>query len=228
MSDLITLRARPAAQHSRPADWKRGLHANVTVMTGCNRRCPDCCCGDVVLRAKSRVFSAEDIARDVGALGDVGHVILTGGEPTLHPDFPRVAEMARNARGGRRMTLVTNGARLVKHAEATRFFDAIRMSVFTDASNAGESTDPNIAEEFRKICPPGVSFEPSVVIHYRTVGGGNPCERIYNTVSTMDGRAYSCCVASGIDGAQSTDLSSGWEDRLLGVAAPCSTCVFGI
>jgi hypothetical protein len=227
MSDLVTLRRPPRAP--RPASWRRNLaSANVTIITGCNRSCPDCCCGDVVLRAKPIVFSVDDVARDVAALGDAGVVYLTGGEPTLHPDFPAVAEAARRARGSLPLVLITNGARLVRHAAATRHFDAIRMSVFVEGSNAGSPTDPSIVEEFKKVCPPGVRFEPSVVIHYRTTGGSGTCERIHNTMSTMNGRAYPCCVASGIDGAESTDLlTPGWEDRLLDVAAPCDRCVFG-
>lgn len=226
---LAQLRTRHLPRAAYPAGWKQSLCANVTILTPCDRRCPHCCCGDVVYRAsgKGKIFSPEDIARDVAALGDVGTVFLTGGEPTIHPEFAAVAEAARRARGSGRLTLITDGSKLVKHAEAMRFFDNIRMSVFDSTSNAGESTTVGIVEKFREVCPPGVSFEPSVIIHYRTAGGSKPCERIENTVSTMDGRVYPCCVASGISGALSTELTEGWESRLLGVDVPCSACVFG-
>jgi hypothetical protein len=223
---LVTLRSRKLPRSGYKSDWRQLLSANVTVMTPCNRRCPDCCCGDVVFREKGRIFSAEEIARDIVQLGDVGTVLLTGGEPTLHPDFPAVAEAARAARGGGKLTLVTAGARLVKHAASMRFFDTIRMSVFDESSNAGESTTPGIVEEFRKVCPEGVNFEPALVVHYRS-SGPNPCERVDYTISTMGGRVYACCVASGISGASSTELSEGWEERLLGVDVPCDKCVFG-
>ena len=74
--------------------WKNALWANVMVTTACDRECPDCCEGDVVLRAKGRVFSPESIAADIAALGAVGFVTLTGGEPTLHPRFEEVAHLA--------------------------------------------------------------------------------------------------------------------------------------
>lgn len=223
---LVSIRT-PTARPAYSSTWKQELHANVTVLTPCNRRCPHCCCGDVVYREKGRIFSPDDIARDIAALGDVGTVLLTGGEPTLHPNFPAVAEAARSARGKRKLTLVTAGAKLVQHAHATRFFDNIRMSVFDETSDAGASTPSGLVEQFTKVCPPGVSFEPAIITHYRTAGGKNPCGRISNTVSTMDGRVYPCCVASGISGARSTDLTAGWENRLLEVRAPCESCVFG-
>lgn len=180
-----------------------------------------------MFNAKGRIFSPADISRDVAALGDVGTVFLTGGEPTLHPQFPAMAEAARAARGSGKLTLITNGARLVRHAEATRFFDNIRMSVFDESCDAGEPTTPGIVEAFREVCPPNVSFEPSIVPHYRTAGGPNPCDRLDNTISTMDGRVYACCVASGIAGAASTELTPGWEERLLNIDVPCERCVFG-
>jgi hypothetical protein len=202
-------------------------YANVTIMTPCDRRCPRCCCRDVVT-ARGQIFSPEEIARDVLALGDVPHVLLTGGEPTLHPRFDEVVLRARIARGERRLILNTNGARVLEHLNSIVLFDELRLSVFTDRSNTGdERTDLALVQAIRDALAGEVEVLANETIHEDTGGGLNACERIENTISTMDGRVYACCVASGIAGAASTKLTAGWEERLAAVPAPCASCVFG-
>ena len=208
----------------RAEAWRRSVGANVMVTTACDRACPNCCEGDVVLRAKGRVFSPESIADDIRALGPIGVVNLSGGEPTLHPEFERVAELAREARGSLPLTLITNGKNLVKKSEAMKYFDRVDMSIFTAESNAGELTDLSIAEKFRAKSRTPLNAFP--VVHTKSSGSG-ACGRELYTISTMAGRVYGCCVANGIDDAESTDLSPGWEERLLSVPLPCDRCVFG-
>ncbi len=203
------------------------LWANVMITTACDRACPDCCCGDVVLRAKGRVFSPESIAAEVRALGPVARVYITGGEPTLHPQFEQVARLAHEARGGLPLYLVTNGFRLAEKADAARYFDHIDWSRFDAASNAGAPTDPEIGRRYLARAPAGAgAFSDNHIVHTRTQGSG-VCGRETFTVSVMAGRVYGCCVACGIEGAESTELSPGWLDRLGGVALPCDRCVFG-
>lgn len=210
---------------SEMSDWKHNLFANVMINTGCNRACPDCCVGDVVLRAKARTFAPDKIAAEVKELGDVGVVLLTGGEPTIHPKFDEVAAKCHEARGGLPLHMVTNGARLVHHEKSIRYFDAVRLSQFTEESNAGEPSDPAIAGNFRAVST--VKLLTGTTVHTRT-SGKNACGRETHTISVMDGRVYGCCVACGIDGAESTELSPGWEERVRKVPLPCDRCVFGV
>lgn len=210
----------------RAESWWKGIGANVMVTTACDRACPNCCEGDVVLRAKGRVFSPESIAADIRALGPVGWVNLSGGEPTLHPEFERVVELARKARGNRPLSIITNGKNLVEKSAVMKLFDRVDMSLFTAESNASEPTDLSIVERFRQR-QPEVRFNPFHVVHTKSSGSG-ACGREKYTISTMEGRVYGCCVANGIDRAESTDLSPGWEDRLLSVPLPCDRCVFGV
>jgi len=63
--------------------------------------------------------------------------------------------------------------------------------------------------------------------HVDCGGGPRPCYRIRSTVGVREGRVYPCCVACGISDAPSTELSDGWERRVLEVEAPCERCVFG-
>jgi hypothetical protein len=231
MHDSI-LRRRGSLQETQPYRWKQGLFANVIVVTYCNRHCPLCCEADMVRRSPPRDVSIPQIVDDIVALGDVGVVLLTGGESTLHEDFVGMLESAREARGNRPLTLYTNGYRLMEYAaHVIRYCDRVNLSVYGEDSNAGEPTDPTVVERFRTLCPPQVHFSPFFMSgdmkHQASSGGASPCYRLFITISAQEGRVYPCSVAHGIANAEYTDLSPGWERRLLDVAAPCERCVFG-
>jgi uncharacterized radical SAM superfamily Fe-S cluster-containing enzyme len=212
--------------------WKSNLIANLIVVTYCNRACPHCCEADMTLRSPPRDVPLKQIAHDIYALGPVGAVLLTGGEATLHKDFVAMLETARKARGPATLVLYTNGAKLLEHAsDITRLCDRVNMSVYDNTSNAGEPTDPTIVEKFSALCPSNVHFDHFQMTgsnrHQEISGGSNPCFRLFNTISAQEGRVYPCSVAHGITDAESTELSRGWEMRLLDVVTPCERCVFG-
>ena len=85
-------------------EWSRGLQQNRTQVTvvlnyQCNKQCPYCFSSEIGRRlpqpiALRRFIQAIDWAQRSGA----SRVAVTGGEPTLHPEFPRLmAELrARN------------------------------------------------------------------------------------------------------------------------------------
>jgi len=70
-------------------------------------------------------------------------VILTGGEPTLHPDLPAIARYARDQ--GLHVRMITNGHRLAEPAFAEAMADAglqlVHVSIY--------STDPAIEADLR-------------------------------------------------------------------------------
>lgn len=201
--------------------YRQALIVNVMVTTACDRRCPSCCCRDVVHGQKARHFTPEGIAADIIALGDVAFVTLTGGEPTTHPEFSAVAQAARKARGQLPLHLVTNGFCLVEKAAAMAAFDVVSLTVFSDP------LDPEIAKTFQTVCPPGVRVHARCVTHRHQALGAQPCGRHYRSASVMDGLIYPCCVSCGIAGAEATSLTPGWEVRLLALRPPCGRCVLG-
>lgn len=87
---------------------------DVALTYACNNACPHCYNepGRFSMRSLARAdwFRIFDILADIG----VPHVILTGGEPTLHPDLPAII---RHADGrGQIVGLNTNGRRLADPA----------------------------------------------------------------------------------------------------------------
>ncbi len=219
---------RGSIQDYAPLQWKTELTASLIVTTRCNRKCPHCCAADLV-KSGPRDMSLVQLIHDVRKMGQVFLILLTGGEPTLYTDFVGMLTTVRKARGNSPLILYTNGAKLLEYGDdIVRYCDGVRMSVYEDDSNAGASTPSSLVGEFMTRYPTYARFIPSKAIHQKISGGYNPCHRLFNTISVQEGRVYPCCVAHGIADSGYTDLSMGWERRLLDIAAPCERCAFGL
>jgi radical SAM protein with 4Fe4S-binding SPASM domain len=98
----------------------------------CNLHCTHCYSdSDTLLyRGEVGLSGAERILDDLAAYG-VKHLLLSGGEPTLHPEFHAIAAAARDR--GLRLTLSTNGTRLTQ--------DRVKMLRDLDFSYVGISLD---------------------------------------------------------------------------------------
>jgi uncharacterized radical SAM superfamily Fe-S cluster-containing enzyme len=88
----------------------------VTITSACNLDCPICYVhnkNDDAFHMREHAFrkTIELLVRDHG--GELDILNLTGGEPTLHPQFLEFLEIAR-ALGVHRTTLCTNGIKIVK------------------------------------------------------------------------------------------------------------------
>lgn len=98
----------------------RSLFVNVNYT--CNERCVFCAAGlaDGPLRTpgRPRGLTVDDLERFVAEhpAGPDDTVLVAGGEPTLHPDLPRLVRRA--SADGARVVLFTNGVRLADPAYA--------------------------------------------------------------------------------------------------------------
>lgn len=94
---------------------------DLRVGTRCNLNCVYCLLGheDRFLRPAADIVADLRFAREQ----NIEKVSFTGGEPTLHPDLPRLVAAAR-ALGFRRITLVTNGVTLSYPGRLDRLVEA--------------------------------------------------------------------------------------------------------
>src|SRR5579863_3946034 len=119
-------------------DRLRALPMLIVYLTdGCNSRCVTC---DIwkLPRRNMPLPLAERLASEFRTLG-VRRVILSGGEATQHPDWPRIATLFRTA--GAKVQLLTNGLLLNKQAQAV--IDSIDQLVV--------SLDGGTAETYKAI-----------------------------------------------------------------------------
>lgn len=117
----------PAADDVRygtrhPAGAQRPVVA-WTVTRSCNLACRHCYSASINHRYPGEL--SDDEARafidDLAAM-PVSALLLTGGEPTIHPELPRLARRASD--GGLRVTLSTNGTRCADETYADRIAES--------------------------------------------------------------------------------------------------------
>jgi len=91
----------------------------------------------VELVPHAEILSFEEIVRVVEAGAGLGltKLRLTGGEPTVRRDLPRLVAMLRAVDGIREIAMTTNGARLAELAEPLRNAGLTRLNISLDTLN---------------------------------------------------------------------------------------------
>lgn len=130
--------AMPQQPVDRLARPLRDLRLSVT--DRCNFRCTYCMPKAVfghahVFLPKSEILSFEELARLARIFVSLGveKVRITGGEPLVRRDLPRLAEMLAAIAGLRDLTMTTNGAALAPVARHLREAGLKRLTVSLDA-----------------------------------------------------------------------------------------------
>jgi cyclic pyranopterin phosphate synthase len=102
------------------------VHNNlrISVTDRCNLRCTYCMAEDVTFMDRAELLTFEEIARFVAIAAPLGidKIRLTGGEPLMRRDIPRLVKMIRALGGIDDLGLTTNGILLAEHAQ--ELFDA--------------------------------------------------------------------------------------------------------
>ena len=129
----------------------------VSVTDRCNFRCPYCMPAEVFNESygflpKQEILSFEEIerlARAFVALG-VRKLRLTGGEPLLRRELPKLIERLARIEGVEDLSLTTNGSKLAEWAQALKDAGLRRVTVSLD------SLDPEV---FRRMNDRGLPVE---------------------------------------------------------------------
>src|SRR6516164_8239328 len=113
------------------------VHNNlrISVTDRCNLRCTYCMPEEVVFLDKAELLTFEEITRFVRAAAALGidKVRLTGGEPLLRRDLPRLVTMLCAVEGIRDVGLTTNGLLLAGQAQALHDAGLRRINISLDA-----------------------------------------------------------------------------------------------
>jgi cyclic pyranopterin phosphate synthase len=116
------------------------VHNNlrVSVTDRCNLRCTYCMPEEVTFIDRNELLSFEEIVQFVRVAAPLGidKIRLTGGEPLMRRDLPRLVRMLLEIPGIRDVGMTTNGILLAEQAEA--FFDAglRRINISLDTLDA--------------------------------------------------------------------------------------------
>jgi hypothetical protein len=96
-----------------PSHQQHTCHPIVEVTEACNLSCPICIAGHRHLGWLTPGRFAEIIDTLIAAEGRLENLTLSGGEPTLHPDFWQLVDLAKR-REIQRVSVATNGLRLAE------------------------------------------------------------------------------------------------------------------
>ncbi|HKB36872.1 MAG TPA: GTP 3',8-cyclase MoaA, partial [Gemmataceae bacterium] len=106
----------------------------ISVTDRCNLRCTYCMPEDVVFMDRSALLTFEEITHFVRVAVPLGidKVRLTGGEPLMRRDLPKLVRMLADIPGLRDLGLTTNGLLLAEHAQALYDAGLRRINVSLD------------------------------------------------------------------------------------------------
>ena len=119
------LRVSGRTEHGCPYDCglcpdheQHSCLAIVEINDECNLTCPVCFAGSSTKRAERRTIAEVEAMLDalVAAEGEPDLVQISGGEPTIHPDFFAILDAAK-ARPIRHLMVNTNGVRLARDSD---------------------------------------------------------------------------------------------------------------
>ena len=191
------------------------------ITTLCNRACPECCCRIPTHDCMpGEHYDWGYFERAAVALRGLDLLIVSGGEPTLHPDFARISREFRALFHAERMRLLSNGALVVKHADYMDEWDEICITDFGDkqSNEAISWVNENLPGRLR--------VTPYNHIPLSRIGDGGACCRVDQT-AYANGRLFPCCGAWGIvDSESMAPTVADWRDRIGEVPRPCDRCVF--
>jgi GTP 3',8-cyclase len=108
----------------------------VSVTDRCNFRCQYCMPAEgLPWLQRSEILTFEELVRLVGLMAEmgVGDVRLTGGEPLVRREFPRLVEMLSRVPRLRELSLTTNGYLLEREADALAAAGLRRVNVSIDS-----------------------------------------------------------------------------------------------
>ncbi len=194
-------------------------YVNLEITTHCDQRCPNCCSGIGINRVLQH-HSWEYFERAAAVLYGMPRVNLTGGEPTLHPQFSEFVPKFKALFGCERLTMNTDGFRVKKYEAIIR--QHIDCVDFSDYHLPNRKFDL----PFVNIFDAGVGASNFIPRDQRQ--NGVACFRAWHRehggIAYADGRIFGCCVAPGIDTAEALVPSAGWRDHI--PMPPCQECWF--
>lgn len=208
------------------------------VTRACNRRCPECSATMADQNwDRTRPHVSVDELRWVGkTLGPIGTVEMTGGEPSLHPDFVEISEHIHEWFACRDILLLTNGYLFKDEAQLPLLlnYDRVYISWYTNEFavkyRVAANTDVvNRVEDYCKRNGKSVwvqRMDAHVPIGHPPYRG--TCMYGYDkgdSVGYGKGKIYGCCTAYWLaDRGKGIWLTPDWRGHLGEIELPCDKC----
>ena len=203
------------------------LHTvSLDITTACDQACPECCCG-IHMHRPAIHHDWPYFERAAEVLRGIDRIVITGGEPTLHPQFVEFSRLFRKLFQCRVMTLNSNGWGFQKYAAVIA--NNYNWVDYSDYGIKGRETGEWLVRvAYGQVHRIDMTAPDSFVPRIRRAGG-KPCSRACfrsGGFAYADGKLWGCCVAPGISGAVGMEAAEGWREALLSAPLPCKDCWF--
>jgi cyclic pyranopterin phosphate synthase len=133
---------------------RRHNNLRISVTDRCNIRCFYCMPAENVrFKPRSEILSFEEIERFVRVVARMGvnKLRLTGGEPLVRSDMPRLVAMLAAVPGIDDIALTTNGILLAEQAQALKDAGLLRLNISLDTLNAETFKQITRREGFERV-----------------------------------------------------------------------------
>ncbi len=128
-----------SVSESRDQFGRKIEYLRISVTDKCNFRCVYCMPAEgLQWLPKSEILSYEEIADIVAQLAPQGisRIRISGGEPTIRPDLPKLIAMLRGIEGIEDIALSTNGVRLPEFVHEFKAAGLDRVNMSSDSLRA--------------------------------------------------------------------------------------------
>ena len=204
---------------------------NMGITTHCSRRCPECCCGMPTIEHPEHV-PLETIRQVTEAVSGITSIVLTGGEPMLHPQIESILTNIRAWSRCSRLWVATNGEFPSDRLELLKMADEVHFSLYDESNVPGYPSNKVAQQRLIDFC----KSSPNRPLYH----GGHPSHKALHPhgtkvcrksatglIASANGLFYGCCVAPGVPGAIGVELSHSWREELMNTLLPCHNCRFG-
>ena len=227
--------------------WSRVINRlTVPITRACNRACPEC-----TNRERDGIYgngernphmSYDEIVWVGKNIGKIGRVEITGGEPTVHPDFQKITVSLRDIFQSDDIMLVTNGYIFEDDDKLPLLlkYNRIYLTDYTQKF-ADKYGTPSNTEVCDKICDYLEGHKEVRVWRQRMdehlelkddVPNATTCRNGHDRgdmIGYHRGQLYGCCIAWGLDyPGKGIVLAKDWRDRLCEMELPCNKCFLGV
>jgi hypothetical protein len=213
----------------------------VPVVRMCNRRCPDCCAREQLTWYNKSItkkeMSFEELTWAGRLIGAIDEIEITGGEPTLHPQFEELTNNLTGIFQCDNFMLVSNGWLFGQDPSKLPLllkYRTVWISHYTEqyVATSGGTTNTREVELISKYLHENgrEDWKPYTVYAHHPFSappyGGTPCGHYpSNMIAYYEGRVYGCCVSWSLPyQGTSIPLTENWRDHLNEIDLPCEQC----
>ena len=207
------------------------------ITRACNRKCPEC----PAVEKGGKHIPIEELARIGKLIGPIQKIEITGGEPSIHPEFESISKVIHSLFDCKDIMLLTNGWFFgdPKNLLLLLNYDRIYITHYTDrfARTYDEKSNTALVNEvgdYLRDHPSIHSWVQEMDSHVslnRSVPDANGCIFNYdkgNMISYYDGKLYGCCTAWQLDyKGKGIPLTEDWREHLNEIELPCNKCFLG-